>query len=455
LLARVDCHAQQERRFVVPLSRRELLKWSSLAVAARFAVVPAVAQEQAQSLAPPLFTDDWGNVRRQFRLSEDKIHMSAMLLASHPEPVAQAIERHRQGLDSDTVSYVEENDADLQERARVAAGEYLGVHHSHIALTDSTTMGVGLVYNGLRLGADDEIVTTNEDYYVTHEATRLAAARSGATVRKITLFEDLADVNAEQLVETIIAGVTPRTRVVALTWVHSSTGLKLPIADIAARLETINAEREAGREALLCVDGVHGFGVEDIGFTDLGCDFLMAGCHKWLFGPRGTGIVAASRRGLDSIQAIIPSFVSERAFSAWIEGREPEGAIDADTITPGGFKAFEHLWSLPEAFAFHQEIGRARVAARTHELASQLKEGLSEAPGLSLRTPIDPALSAGVVAFDIDGADPFAVVRELRQQGIVASVAPYASQHVRLTPSIRNTPDEVDTVIAAVRGIAG
>jgi isopenicillin-N epimerase len=434
------------------IDRRDVLKWSAVATAlAPLTPWPVVAQ-QLPTLAP---RDDWEAVRQQFRLSPDYIHMSAMLLASHPAPVREAIQRHRDGLDADTVAYIIENDEKLQTAGRTAAGDYLGVHHSHIALTDSTTMGVGIVYGGLLLSEGDEILTTEEDYYVTHEATRLAAERAGGKVRRIAIFEDLSSVSAEQLTETIVGAVAPQTRVLALTWVHSSTGLKLPIAAIAARLAEVNAEREEGREVLLCVDGVHGFGVEDIGFTDLGCDFLMAGCHKWLFGPRGTGIVAASRRGLDSIRAVIPSFLSGRAFNAWIEGREPEGPIDAETITPGGFKAFEHLWSLPEAFAFHGEIGKARVAERTHGLAGQLKEGLANAPGVVLRTPRDPGLSAGIVAFDVDGADPHAVVRSLRREGIVASVAPYASQHVRLTPSIRNSPEEVDAAIAAVRSIAG
>ncbi|HEV7276926.1 MAG TPA: aminotransferase class V-fold PLP-dependent enzyme [Devosiaceae bacterium] len=434
------------------VDRRDLLKWSALA-AATAPLLPRPAQ--AQLSAPGLSLAEWAGVRQQFRLSEDYIHMSAMLLASHPAPVREAIERHREGLDTDTVAYIVENDEKLQTAARTAAGDYLGIHHSHIALTDSTTMGVGIVYGGLLLAPGDEIVTTDQDYYVTHEATRLAAERAGGDVRSIRLFEDLSSVSANQLAETVIAGVGPATRVLALTWVHSSTGLKLPIAAIAARLADINAEREEGREVLLCVDGVHGFGVEDVSFTDLGCDFLMAGCHKWLFGPRGTGIVAASRRGLDSIRAVIPSFLSGRAFNAWIEGREPEGPIDAETITPGGFKAFEHLWSMPEAFAFQAEIGKARVAERTHALASQLKEGLAGAPGVLLRTPRDPGLSAGIVSFDIDGVNPHAVVRSLRQRGLVASVAPYATQHVRLTPSIRNSEEEVDAAVAAVRAVAG
>ena len=90
-----------------------------------------------------------------------------------------------------------------------------------------------------------------------------------------------------------------------MTWVHSGTGVKLPdprqIADALARL---NAGRAEADRALLCVDGVHGFGVEDVDLPDLGCDFLAAGCHKWLFGPRGTG--GLGRRDWAPLPAIIP-----------------------------------------------------------------------------------------------------------------------------------------------------
>jgi isopenicillin-N epimerase len=426
--------------------RREFLQVSALAAAFAPLVIPAAAEEQPP--APGL--DDWAAIRGQFRLSPDLIHMSAMLLASHPEPVRRAIEKHREALDLSPVAYIERNNDKLQARARAAAGEYLGIDGSHIALTDSTTSSVGLVYGGLLLRPEDEILTTSEDYYVTYEATRLASLKTGASRREIPLYDDLSTVTPASLTDKVIAEVAPQTRVLALTWVHSGTGLKLPVAQIAARLAEINETRDDDRKVLLCVDGVHGFGIENITFPELGADFLMAGCHKWLFGPRGTGIIAASRRGLDSIGAIIPSFVSERSFGAWIEDRDPVGSIDADTITPGGFKAFEHVWSLPEAFAFMAGIGKARVAERTHALVDNLKRGLAGLDNVKLFTPLDPELSAGIVAFDVPGWRPWGVVRNLRAKGIVASVAPYASQHVRLTPSILNTPAEVDAAIKAL-----
>jgi selenocysteine lyase/cysteine desulfurase len=381
--------------------------------------------------------------------------MSAMLLSSHPKPVRDAIDAHRSGLDTDPVTYLRQHGRHLQDAARGAAGRYLGVDGSAIALTDSTTMGVGLVYNGLRLTPEQEILSTEQDYYITHEAIRLAGQRTGARVRKISLYEDLRGATADQLIDRILDAIAPATRVLALTWVHSSTGLKLPVRRIADALETVNAGREDASRVLLCVDGVHGFGVEDVTLADLGCDLLMAGCHKWLFGPRGTGIVAGTRRGWEALLPTIPSFVDGASWEAWYSGGVPAGPTTGSRIMPGGFKAFEHQWALTQAFAFHQDIGKPRIAQRTHELAGQLKESLAGLPHVILHTPRSDELSSGIVSFDIKGQPSAAVVMRLRERGIIASVAPYAVPRARLTPCILNTPAEIETVLREIRALAG
>lgn len=200
---------------------------------------------------------------------------------------------------------------------------------------------------------------------------------------------------------------------------------------------------------------MHGFGVEDFTIDDLGCDFFMAGCHKWLFGPRGTGIIAAGRRGFAPLTPSIPSFIeSGGAFDAWITGDDDPGPNNGARMTPGGFQAFEHKWALTQAFEWQARIGKARVAARTHELARQLKEGLRSIEGVTLHTPMADAFSAGIVSFDVDGLSAGNAVRRLRDRKIIASAAPYATPHVRLTPGIRNSPAEVDTALGAVREMA-
>jgi selenocysteine lyase/cysteine desulfurase len=445
------------------IARRSFLAGSGLALAAGSAaaqsppaVAPGPATPPAAAPTPPGPAPqpvDWRRIRAQFALTPEWIDMSAMLIASHPAPVREAIERHRRQLDANPIIYLEANNRSLQNRARAAAGQYLGAPAEAVALTDSTTMGAGLVYNGLRLRYGQEILTTDQDYYVTHESLRLAALRTGAKVRRISLYEDVRTVSEAGLVARLTGQITPQTRVLALTWVHSSTGLKLPVSAIAAALAPINASRAEADRVLLCVDGVHGFGNQDVGFAQLGCDFLFAGCHKWLFGPRGTGVIFGSDAGWRSALPTIPTFLDSNAYSNWISGADP-GQCSAVRMTPGGFKAFEHLWALTEAFWLHQNIGRAGVARRTAELATQLKEGLAAMPHVTLVTPRSPALSAGIVSFDVAGMSAHQVVSRLRDWKVIASVAPYARPHARLTPSIRNFPHEIDFALQAIRGMA-
>ena len=94
--------------------------------------------------------------------------------------------------------------------------------------------------------------------------------------------------------EALRRSIGPRTRLVAITWVHSSTGVKLPVRSIADAIKDVNTARPADQRITLVVDGVHALGAEAFEVGKLGCDVFVAGCHKWLWGPRGTGLVWAN-----------------------------------------------------------------------------------------------------------------------------------------------------------------
>jgi selenocysteine lyase/cysteine desulfurase len=145
-----------------------------------------------------------------------------------------------------------------------------------------------LLYGGLALQQDQEILTTTHDHYSTDVSLRLRAERTGATVRRISLYEELSTISRESLVKKLVGQVRVHTRIVAVTWVHSSTGLKLPIAEMAKALENINASRAEKDRIIFCVDGVHALGVEDFRLSDLGCDFFVAGTHMNGPGPSPT-----------------------------------------------------------------------------------------------------------------------------------------------------------------------
>jgi isopenicillin-N epimerase len=398
----------------------------------------ASAATPATSPAAPALSE-WSSVRDQFLLDRTWIHMSGFYLASHPAPVRAAIEKHRRGLDEVPVVYQFNNARRCEREAREAAAEYLGADADDIALTDSTTMGLGLVYGGFRLGRGQEILTTTHDHHATSTALDLLVARSGAALRRIELYRSSATATVNEIVTALERALRPATRLVAVTWVHSGTGVELPLRAMAEALAHANRGRAEADRALLVVDGVHGLGVEDVTVRDLGCDIFIAGCHKWLFGPRGTGIIWAAPHAWSATSPTIPSF----------SGSSPQSLA----MTPGGFHSFEHRWALASAFRFHQDIGKRRVAARIHELNRQCKEGLAKMKHVRLVTPRSDALSAGIICFEVAGLTAQQVIEKLGRKKIVASVTPYAVAYARVAPSLLTTPEEIEKVLGEIRAL--
>lgn len=124
-------------------------------------------------------------------------------------------------------------------------------------------------------------------------------------------------------------------------------------------------------------------------------------------------------------------------------------------MAPGGFHAYEHVWAAAAAFRMHRRMGRDRVAARIRALNEQCKAGLAANPRVKLHTPMDPALSAGLVVFEVEGVAPAEVVKQLAARNIIATTSPYAVTYARLAPSLVNTPEEVERAVAAVAEIPG
>lgn len=405
--------------------------------------------KRSQSVNSKLKLDSWDSVRNQFPLEKEKIHMAMMLLSSHPKPVQDAIDKHRKRFNENPAEYWENNFQTVKPRITKAAAEYLDCKPGEVALTGSTTEGLGTLYTGFKLGSNDEILTTTHDHYSTEKALDYAVAKTGASLKRISLYEEPSETTVDEILANLKAGITPNTKLVAVTWVHSSTGVKLPIREVSDLIRDANMKRSSDKRIYLAVDGVHGFGVEDITMESMGCDFFVAGTHKWLFGPRGTGIIWAKEDAWDQVIPTIPPF--SREYAVWLGKMSEDVLTFSDRFSPGGFHAFEHRWSLDTAFHFHREIGKSRIQKRTYYLNTVLKQELKQMSHVTLHTPVSPELSAGINCFEVDGLGPDEIVNKLHEKHIVASTSPYRVSYARLTPCIVNTEEEVMRCIGAVR----
>ncbi len=140
------------------IGRRGFLVRTGLALSAAL-LTGACSRASADPPSPQStsFTN-WDDLRAQFPLSPQLIHLAAFFLASHPTTVREAIERHRAGLDADPIGYWYEHEEKQEAKVLQAAADYLGVEPIDIALTDSTT-GWGTVscYGGLQLRSGQQI----------------------------------------------------------------------------------------------------------------------------------------------------------------------------------------------------------------------------------------------------------------------------------------------------------
>jgi selenocysteine lyase/cysteine desulfurase len=435
---------------------------ASLAWGAASCARPAERQTEQTAdrpLASANGTIDWRAVRELFPLAADWIHLASFLLVSHPRPVAAAIERYRQKIDADP-AWIEQAALSESEGLPFAAVKralagYLGGRPEEICLTSNTTGALAMVYHGLRIRADQEILTTEHDHYSHHESIRYAADRSGAGIRYVALYDRPADATVSDMVARVARAVGPKTRAVGVTWVHSSTGVKIPVTGIAEVVERANRGRAKSDRCLLIVDGVHGFGNQDVDVARLGCDFFASGTHKWLFAPRGTGFLWGRRDLWPELRPTVPTFDPDapQPWEAWME-RTALPPTEAAFLSPGGFLAYEYLLAIPAAIELHQAIGRGRIAARVRELNDAFREGAARMAGVTLHTPRDPELSGGISCFEVAGVPAQEVATRLAEKRIRTNTSPYRVPYARVAAGIMNFSDEIEAALREIQALS-
>ncbi|MBA3384624.1 MAG: aminotransferase class V-fold PLP-dependent enzyme [Actinobacteria bacterium] len=302
----------------------------------------------------------------------------------------------------------------LEDRLLVREGfaRLLGVPVENIALTTSTSEGCNVVLNGLGLGADDEIVTTDSEHF----GLIGPLVVSPATVRVARI----RNLPAADAYETILAEVGPRTKLIALSEVLWITGHRLPWREL-----------RAATGVPVLVDGAQSAGAIPVDATE--ADFYTVSAQKWLCGPDLTG--ALSVRDPDSIRLAQPSYLSQREYDLAQATFEPhEGAARFDThftplaATAGLLAAFE----LHPAWRFERG---AEASARCRELLAERAEVVTE-PG-----------HANLVAFR--DADPEATVARLAEAGVIVRDLP-STGFVRVSCGWWTSDEDLGRLVATL-----
>jgi selenocysteine lyase/cysteine desulfurase len=318
------------------------------------------------------------------------------------------------------------------EEVRRHAATLLGCEPSDVAFIKNTSEGIGLVAEGVRWQTGDNAVTS-EDEYPANLYPWMNLAERGVELRRVPSHA------GRILVDDVRAAMDARTRVVSLSWVEYASGFRNDL-DAVGQLC-----RERG--VLFVVDAIQGLGVFPLDVRRTPVDFLAADGHKWLLGPEGAGILYARRECVERLHAVgvgWNSVVQGHDFDRIaLDLRPNAGRWESGTINVGGTLA------LGASLGLLLEAGVDAISRRVLDLTDHLCERVLRA-GVEVYSSRRPGEASGIVSLALPGVDLAAVVRSLRQAGVVVN---RRGGRLRVSPHAYNSFDEMDRLADLLGGL--
>lgn len=387
-----------------------------------------------QGLRDPLDEKFWNFVKQQFPLVDDLIYMNTGGLGPSPFQVIETIKSQMLKWES-----ISETGHGLVESVREKAAKFFNCGTDEITFTRNATEGMNIIARGIPLKKGDEVLMT------THEHPGGAIPWLGVAKDKgirIKLFEPA--ISKEDNLKIIASNITSRTRVLMISHIPCTTGLVFPAKEIAELCHQKNI--------YVVLDGAQVLGMIPVDFNELGCDFYTSSGHKWLCGPKGTGILYIRRKMLDVWQPCYVGAYSDKVYQ--LEELKLEYGKEAK-ITEYATRNTPIIMGIGASLDFFDAIGMDKVATRGRALTAHLKEQLSKNAKIKLLTPLDPELSGSIVTFKIlddkkNHSDYITQIKE-RYNIRLRPIGEHSLNAIRASLHIYNTFEQVDQLIKAVK----
>lgn len=368
-------------------------------------------------------------MRDLFLLDPDVIFLNHGSFGATPKPVFETYQRWQLELERQPVEFLGRRYHALMDEVRGELGRYLDADPDDLILVPNATTGINTIARSLNLAPNDEILATDHEYGAVDNTWQFIAEQNSAHYirQPIALPVD----SEKSVIDQLWAGVTPRTKVIAISHITSSTALIFPIKAICerARLEGI----------LTVIDGAHVPGQIPLNLSDLGADFYAGNCHKWLCAPKGSAFLYVRREHHDTVNPLIVSW-------GW------RGTPDTLANRNGwqGTRDIAAFLSIPSAIKFQREHDWHDVRERCHLLAVRTRERVTALTGLP---PIAPdwwfaqMFSVTLPAGNDDLKDSL-----YRRYRIELPIITWNEQTVmRVSFQGYNTTDDSDALINALR----
>jgi selenocysteine lyase/cysteine desulfurase len=417
----------------MPNTRRDFFKLAALPVT--WQAFQTKLQAAAASRLPDAGNETyWQMVKRQYPLADGLLYLNAANVCPASRLVLDRHLEYLRDFHSNPSFQNRDKYEPMRESLRGKLARMLRASADEIAITRNTSEGSNIIVKGVDLKPGDEVLITDHNHPSNNDSWRVRAQRDGFVVKSLPV--PIPAPSAENLLTGFERAITPRTRVIAITHLTSTTGIQYPAREIAALARKHNI--------YMHLDGAQTFGAFDVNLEEIGCDSYSASAHKWLMGPLEAGIlwVRAER-----IPQIWPSIVT----AGWTD--HLKGARKFEVF---GQRDDPRVVALESAVDFINLIGLPAVEARVQALATRAKVQLREMAAVELKTNLEPELSGGVVKFRLKNVltkQAYDLLWERHRLAIAMTPAGDA-EGLRFSAQIYNSMEDVDRAVAAAKEIA-
>jgi isopenicillin-N epimerase len=391
----------------------------------------------ASPISPPAPLRD--DLLAQWMLREDVIFLNHGSFGAVPRSMLAEQDRWRHRLEAEPIELLGRRHAGLIEIAKEPLARFLHMTPRDFGLVTNATEGINAVLHSLRFEPGDELLTTNHVYNAVRQAMRHTAARHGASYREIAIPTPVE--SAIQIGQTIIDGISHRTRLLVLDHVTSPTGLVFPLEQIAGFCEFNGVE--------VLIDGAHAPGMLDLNVPATGATYYAGNLHKWACAPKGCAFlwVAPHRQG-DIHPCIISHMYGQglAAEFAW------QGTRDASA------------WlTIPATLQFMADLGWERIRHHNHAMAVWAHAMLCERFAVSPLSPLNGQLLGATATVRLP--DPLAHLTDDQAKALQQSLYTdhrievplfgwQGAQHLRVSCQVYNRPADYHRLADVITAVA-
>lgn len=318
----------------------------------------------------------------------------------------------------------------LAEKTRDAIAGLIGCVADEVLLTRSTTNAMTIAGLGVDLSRGDRVLTTDVEHEGGSAVWKHLEKRRGIGIDRVVIAPEDHDVKA--IVERFARAITKQTKVISVSHVITSTGLRMPVQEIVALAKS--------RNILTIIDGAQAVGNIEVDVRAIGCDAYAAPGHKWLMAPKGTGFLYIRKEASSQIQPV-----------EWLEGA---AYVSGST----GVGSQPLVVGLGAAIEAAQKRGIAVSETQNLRLRNRAYEGLKKIAKVRIVSAPPGPLATALVAFrlpDTVDSTTFRGTLGTKYRVILKQTEKRWFNGMRISPHVFNTEADIDAALHAIAAELG